>query len=85
MSHRRHIKADSAVLVGIADAFVNADVFLAANHLEAFADGLHGLLPLLVADIQAAQSQHAAGIDLAFLVRLKSRLHQHLDFVAATL
>ena len=70
-------------MVGVADPLVNADVGLAAGHLDAVGDRLHGAQPLLVVDVEALQAEHAGGVDLPFLVHLEGVVDQRLDLVAA--
>lgn len=84
MSHPRDIKRNGAVLVGVPDPLLDTHVRLGTHDLDSLADGLHCTLPTFVIDLQAAQSEHAAGADVPCLVYAERIVDQCDDLRAST-
>lgn len=84
MPHPRDIKRNGAVLVGVPDPLLDTHVRLGAHHLDSLADGLHCPLPTFVIDLQAAQSEYAAGADVSRLVNAERIVDQRDDLRAST-
>lgn len=64
------------MVVALLIAFIDPVIGTGADHRHRVADGIHGLLPGGMIDLECSQRKNAFGVDASFLIHLEGTLDQ---------